>query len=133
MTDPRFWITALYVVGFVLPAWGVLGAYRHATTTSRELTSKLARIKELVALESQEREQSTPGDPGRITRIAEKYRAIREREGIPTETFGSALYTGLAAQEYLWSTTLNRVRGDLVWVGIGLVAAVAASIWSTWI
>jgi len=133
MTDPRIWITALYAVGFLLPAWGVLGAFRHARNASRELAAKLVRIKELVALESQEREQSTPGDLGRITRIAEKYRAIRESEGIQTETYGSALYTGLAAQEYLWSTTLNRVRGDLVWVGVGLVAAVAASIWSAWV
>ncbi len=133
MTDPRFWITALYAVGFVLPAWGVLGSYRYARTKSKELTAKLTRMEELISHESREREQPTPGDPERLYRIAEKYGAIREREGIPTETFGSALYTGLAAQENLWSATLSRVRGDLVWVGVGLIAAVAASIWSTWI
>ncbi len=65
--------------------------------------------------------------------IRQRYARMRADEGIQMDTYGSVAFATLTAKDQIWSTALSGIKGDLVWVGVGLVAGGVASVWSTWI
>jgi len=133
MDDPRLWITLLAIGGLAMPAWGLLGAFRHARSTAEELSRELARSRSFFEKEQAELKALESFDLEARSRIRERYSEARTRENIRFTSYGDLPHVGLASESELWSTLVDRVRGDLIWVGAGLVAATAASIWSTWI
>lgn len=134
LADPRTWVTVLYAIGGALPVWGVIGAYRHTITSIQDLEAKVERGRELIALQDAERDSlRAQGRRDEENDVIEKYRRIREQEGIPATTWDGLAHIELSSQAMMWRSTLGRVRGDLIWVGVGVAAAAAASVWSTWI
>lgn len=132
LADPRSWISLLTVLGFGLPAWGLWGAYGHARSTLSALTRKHEK-----GLEYSSQLHAILDQPGltQAERVAAEgeHDARLEAEGIETVTAGGFPFLSLQAEVATWRAVLDGVKGDLAWVGLGLVAATAASLWSLWV
>ena len=125
LTDPTTWVLVLAGLGVILPAIGLFHGFRHTRALTDEMTAKVKRVKELSAEEDAARE-GLPIEEAQV--VKDRYKAIRDAEGIALETWDSITYTSLAAQAYVWRTLLDRTRGDLTWIVLGLACSGAADV-----
>lgn len=132
MADFTVWgITVLYGLGGFLP---ILGIWLAVARIWRPVRAYAARQRHVARLRSiyQQREQSINSEDER-----DELEVWREEEFSKTDKFGVAYnhsdavlfgYSPIAQQ----ASRFNDLLRDAIFIGLGVVCATAASIWSIW-
>lgn len=127
-------ISSLYVIGLALILAGAALAARRARLNVEATSKRVARINELHAAEGGEKvalgKLSGPDLQEARTPITAKYREIREREGLPSGTYGAVDPTGEAAALRAIRIVADGNAGNAILAAVGAGLQTVASILS---
>ena len=129
-------LVVLNLAGLVLPAWGLVGAYRKTTQMNRTLAVRSAKADELLAW--QNAETSKLSAAGKFTEIDAQndlYRQKVREAGLADVTMGDfdrQILLGGDKPDVL-GTAVRAARNDLWLIGVGILCATAANVWSLFV
>ncbi|WP_426520994.1 hypothetical protein ACPPVQ_09680 [Diaminobutyricibacter sp. McL0618] len=134
--DWRWVVAGLIVVGFLLTAGNLLGAF---VSVRKQVSTEEQRISDSKALSEDERADMAARtaeqerDVEHSGAIQEKYNTLYDQRGLIRPSYDNLVYLSAYESKRIVGLTLDSTRDNLIWAGVGLFVSTIAGVWSLWL
>lgn len=125
-------VVVLYVLGLALPIYGLVRAYRSATSSYRTAVTARAEVKAVNDQENAARDKlmNAGATTDEHLALSDRYAKMRVAAGGRNVTLGEDFLDKVTVSPEPFAIAVRENRWNFLWVGAGALCATVASIWS---